>query len=77
MTQCRVNAITHSCDSGLFVTNRCRMAHISRCSALATALMLAHAGTADAIDRPKVSGYLRYDITRFDDSVPPLRDASP
>ena len=36
----------------------------------ATALMLAHAGTAAAVDLPKVSGYLQYDITRFDDSVP-------
>lgn len=76
MTQCHVNVTIHSYDGSLPVTNRCHMNLISRCSALATALMLAHAGTAAAIDLPKVSGYLQYDITRFDDSVPPLRDAS-
>lgn len=48
----------------------------ARCSAVAAALILALAGNAAAVDLPKVSGYLQYDLTRFDDSVPPLRDAS-
>jgi len=52
------------------------MALATRCSALAATLMLAHAGSTAAIDLPKVSGYLQYDITRFDETVPPLRDAS-